>query len=95
LWEHRTRFFDRVEGVLTEAMARALMPLDELPQATDRVVFDGKAGLGLRVLPSGYKVWVWQGRTPHGRMVHLGLGEWGRRGLNIRWTSAYPLNTPK
>jgi hypothetical protein len=70
------------------------MPSDELPQATDRVVFDGKAGLGLRVLPSGYKVWVWQGRTPQGRVVHLGLGDWGR-GLNIRWTSAYPLNTPK
>jgi hypothetical protein len=70
--------------VLTEATARELMPPDELPQATDRLVFDGGTGLALRVLPSGYKAWLWQGRTPAGRMVRLGLGEWGRAGLTVR-----------
>ena len=70
--------------MLTEAQARELMPLDELPQTTDRLVFDGGTGLALRVLPSGYKSFVWQGRTPRGRMVHLGLAEWGRAGLTLR-----------
>jgi hypothetical protein len=70
--------------VLTEATARALEPPDELPQATDRLVFDGGTGLALRVLPSGYKGWLWQGRTPAGRMVRLTLGEWGRAGLTVR-----------
>jgi hypothetical protein len=70
--------------VLTEANARALEPLDELPQATDRLVFDGGTGLALRVLPSGYKGWLWQGRTPAGRMVRLTLAEWGRAGLTVR-----------
>ena len=64
--------------MLTEATARALEPPDELPQATDRLVFDGGTGLALRVLPSGYKGWLWQGRTPAGRMIRLALGEWGR-----------------
>jgi hypothetical protein len=70
--------------VLTEAQARELTPPDELPEVTDRAVFDGGNGLALRVLPSGYKGWRWQGRTPSGRMVHLGLGEWGRAGLTVR-----------
>jgi hypothetical protein len=70
--------------MLTEATARALEPPDELPQATDRLVFDGGTGLALRVMPSGYKGWLWQGRTPAGRMVRLTLAEWGRAGLSVR-----------
>lgn len=70
--------------MLTEATARALEPPDELPQATDRLVFDGGTGLALRVLPSGLKTWLWQGRTPAGRMIRLALGEWGRAGLTVR-----------
>ena len=70
--------------VLTEATARALEPPDELPQATDRLVFDGGTGLALRVLPSGLKTWLWQGRMRAGRVVRLTLGEWGQQGLSVR-----------
>jgi hypothetical protein len=69
--------------MLTEAIARELMPSDELPVATYRLVFDGGTGLALRVQPSCHKGWIWQGRTPEGRMVRLGLGEWGQRGLTL------------
>jgi hypothetical protein len=57
--------------MLTESIARELMPSDELPVTTYRLVFDGGSGLALQVLPSGYKGWLWQGRTPDGRMVRL------------------------
>jgi Arm DNA-binding domain len=71
--------------VLTEAIARELMPADELPVTTYRLVFDGGTGLALRVQPSGHKAWIWQGRDgPKGRMVRLGLGEWGQHGLTVR-----------
>ena len=39
--------------MLTESIARELMPSDELPVATYRLVFDGGNGLALQVLPSG------------------------------------------
>jgi hypothetical protein len=35
--------------MLTESIARELMPSDELPVATYRLVFDGGTGLALRV----------------------------------------------
>jgi hypothetical protein len=35
--------------MLTEAILRALVPSDELPVATYRLVFDGGTGLALRV----------------------------------------------
>jgi hypothetical protein len=70
--------------MLTEAEARELMPPDELPIVAYRLVFDGGNGLALQVLPSGRKGWLWQGRTPAGRMVRLTLGEWGQHGLSVR-----------
>jgi hypothetical protein len=71
--------------MLTEAIARELMPLDELPVVAYRLIFDGGNGLALQVLPSGDKRWVWQGRDgPKGRMVRLSLGQWARGGLTVR-----------
>ena len=44
----------------------------------------GGVGLALRVLPSGLKTWLWQGRMRAGRVVRLTLGEWGQQGLSVR-----------
>jgi hypothetical protein len=71
--------------MLTEAIARELMPPDELPVVSYRLVFDGGNGLALHVLPSGLKVFIWQGRDgPKGRMLRVTLGQWGQRGLSVR-----------
>jgi hypothetical protein len=71
--------------MLTEAIARELMPPDELPVVSYRLAFDGGNGLALQVLPSGDKRWIWQGRDgPKGRMVRLSLGAWGQSGLSVR-----------
>src|SRR5258706_11507706 len=69
--------------MLTEADARDAQPPDELPVVAYQLLFDGD-GLALQVLPSGRKGWLWQGRTPAGRMVRLTLGEWGQHGLSVR-----------
>jgi Arm DNA-binding domain len=71
--------------MLTEADARELMPPDELPIVSYRLVFDGGNGLALQILPSGDKRWIWQGRDgPKGRMVRLSLAQWGQCGLSVR-----------
>jgi hypothetical protein len=59
--------------VLTESIVRAIMPPDELPEVTDRLVFDGGTGFALRVLPNGYK--PWSGRAER-RRAAWGTSRW-------------------
>ncbi len=74
------------DGQMTETAVRLVI---EAVQTSGRsmpysLVFDGGTGLALRVLPSGLKTWLWQGRMRAGRVVRLTLGEWGQQGLSVR-----------